>query len=206
MPHTTIPTWTFDLEMHSGATRIVECVPSYRRLAAAVATALALLVGIGFAGVPIYIHPQVDPLRPADAIVVLGGTAYARFDMGVALARQGLAPQLLISRSTGVNDRQMDRYCNGHYAFTVSCFVPDPWTTQGEAREIRRRAQAQGWKHIIVVTYTPHVSRARYIVERCFPGEITMVASPSDSGVTFWAWMYVRQSAGYVRAFLQRGC
>ncbi len=186
--------------------RIVGRVPGYRRAAAAVATLVAVLAAIVYAGIPVYVHPQLDPLRPADAIVVLGGTAYERFDLGLDLARRGLAPELLISRSTGAGDPAMNRYCAGHFDFTVSCFVPDPWTTQGEAREIGRRAKLSGWKHLIVITYTPHVSRARYIVEKCFDGEITMVASPSDSGLAFWAWMYVRQSAGYVRAFAQTGC
>lgn len=167
---------------------------------------LALVVVIGAAGWPVYVHPQIDPLRRADAIVVLGGTAYERFDVGLELAERGYAPTLLISRSTGPDDHEMDRYCAAHFEFTVSCFIPDPWTTEGEAQEIRRRARQFGWRHIIVVTYTPHVSRARYIVQKCFDGEVTMVASPSASGLRFWAWMYLRQSAGYLRAFLSPGC
>lgn len=167
---------------------------------------LALVLLIGLAGLPVYVYPQTDPLRKADAIVVLGGTAYERFDVGLELAERGYAPTLLISRSTGLDDHEMDKYCAGKFDFTVSCFVPDPWTTEGEAHEIRRRAQQYGWRHIIVVTYTPHVSRARYIVSKCFDGELTMVASPSDSGLRFWAWMYIRQSAGYLRAFLSPGC
>ncbi|MEV0294668.1 YdcF family protein [Nocardia sp. NPDC050710] len=168
--------------------------------------AIALIALLGLAGRPVYVHPQTDPLRRADAIVVLGGTAYERFDVGLDLARRGYAPQLLISRSTGLDDTVMDKYCAGQFDFTVSCFLPDPWTTDGEAREIGRRARIFGWQHIIVVTYTPHVSRARYIVSKCFDGELTMVASPSESGLGFWTWMYIRQSAGYARAFLSRGC
>ncbi|MBP2194434.1 uncharacterized SAM-binding protein YcdF (DUF218 family) [Nocardia goodfellowii] len=168
-----------------------------------IALVTAVLAAVG---VPVYIHPQTDPLRPADAIVVLGGTAYERFDLGLDLARQGYAPQLLISRSTGNDDTVMDKYCAGQFDFAVHCFIPDPWTTDGEAREIRRRAAQFGWRHLIVITYTPHVSRARYIVDKCFDGELTMVASPSASGVKFWTWMYIRQSGGYIRAFLHRGC
>ncbi|MFQ6398606.1 YdcF family protein [Nocardia sp. KC 131] len=181
-------------------------VSGLRRAGLLISTLLVLVFVLGLAGVPVYIHPQTDPLRKADAIVVLGGTAYERFDMGLDLAERGYAPQLLISRSTGINDAAMDKYCAGRFDFTVSCFVPDPWTTDGEAQEIRRRTELYGWRHIIVVTYTPHVSRARYIVSKCFDGELTMVASPSDSGVKFWTWMYIRQSAGYIRAFFSRGC
>lgn len=177
-----------------------------RRAAAAVAGAVALVAAVAVAGIPVYVRPQVDPLRPADAVVVLGGTPYERFDVGLELARRGLAPELVLSASTGLDDPVMARYCDTPYPFRVSCFEPRPWTTQGEAQEIGRRAATGGWRHIIVVTFTPHVSRARYIVGKCFDGEITMVASPSRTDLPFTAWMYVRQSAGYLRAFTEIGC
>jgi hypothetical protein len=100
----------------------------------------------------------------------------------------------------------MNKYCDRHFDFVVDCFEPDPWTTQGEAAEIGRRAKLEGWHHIIVVTFTPHVSRARYIIRQCFDGELTMVASPSPSGLWFWTWMYIRQSAGFLKAFAEHGC
>ncbi|WKG13128.1 YdcF family protein [Nocardia sp. PE-7] len=185
---------------------MVGAVSIFRRAGWLLVGALVTVLAAAFAGWPVFVHPQVDPLRPADVIVVLGGTAYERFDLGIELAERGLAPEVLISQSTGPDDPMMDKYCGGRFAFRVSCFVPDPWTTDGEAREIVRRAKIYGWNHIIVVTFTPHVSRARYIVEKCYDGEITMVASPSDSGVEFWSWMYVRQSAGYIRAFVNQHC
>ncbi|MBF6353498.1 YdcF family protein [Nocardia higoensis] len=167
---------------------------------------VAAVLAVAVAGLPVFVHPQIDPLRPADAIVVLGGTPYERFDIGVDLARAGLAPELLIAASTGLDDPLMDRYCRGGYPFRVQCFEPRPWTTQGEAQEIRRRAESGGWRHIIVVTFTPHVSRARYIIGKCFDGELTMVASPAPTGLAYQAWMYLRQSAGYLRAFTETGC
>ena len=59
---------------------------------------------------------------------------------------------------------------------------------------------------LIVITFTPHVSRARYIVGKCFGGDITMVASPAPSGFDFWTWMFIRQSGSYVKAFLNPNC
>jgi uncharacterized SAM-binding protein YcdF (DUF218 family) len=177
-----------------------------RRWVVAVAVVCALVVGWVALGWKVYRHPQTDPVRHADAIVVLGGTPYQRFDIGLKLAQQGSAPFLLISQSTGANDPNMNKYCHGDFAFTVKCFIPDPWTTEGEAREIRSDAQRYGWHHIIVITFTPHVSRARYIVGKCFDGDITMVASPAPSGVDFWTWMFIRQSGSYVKAFLTPGC
>ncbi|MEV0355798.1 YdcF family protein [Nocardia sp. NPDC050697] len=177
-----------------------------RRVAVGLAGLLLVLGVLTAAGLPVFVHPQVDPLRPADAIVVLGGTPYERFDLGLELAERGLAPELVISASTGLNDPVMAKYCAGEHPFRVSCFEPEPWTTQGEAQEIRRRAAAEQWRHIIVVTFTPHVSRARYIVGKCFGGELTMVASPSRTDLPFTAWMYIRQSAGYLKAFTEIGC
>ncbi|MBN7303165.1 YdcF family protein [Mycobacteroides abscessus subsp. bolletii] len=180
--------------------------PRQRRILLVCITVTVLLAGFITAGWRVYMNPQTDPLRPADAIVVLGGTPYERFDVGLDLAKRGYAPYLLISQSTGADDRNMDKYCKGHFTFTVSCFIPDPWTTEGEAQEIRSKAQKLGWHHIIVITFTPHVSRARYIVGKCFDGELTMVASPAPSGVAFWSWMFIRQSGSYVKAFLTLGC
>ena len=177
-----------------------------RRMWLALLVICVLAAGWVALGWKVYRHPQTDPLRHADAIVVLGGTPYERFDLGLKLAQQGYAPYLLISQSTGANDRKMDKYCHGHFTFTVKCFIPDPWTTEGEAQEIRADAGRYGWHHIIVITFTPHVSRARYIVEKCFDGQITMVASPAPSGFFFWTWMFVRQSGSYVKAFLTPGC
>lgn len=181
-------------------------LPSRRQILRWVAVSVTLIAFAGIAGWPVYVHPQVDPLQKADAIVVLGGTAYQRYDLGLELAQHGYARQLLISRSTGVSDPNMDKYCAGHYDFAVNCFEPHPRTTRGEAEEIGRRAKQQGWHRVTVVTFTPHISRARYIVGKCFDGELTMVVSPTPSGLRFWTWMYIRQSAGYLRAFLQRRC
>jgi uncharacterized SAM-binding protein YcdF (DUF218 family) len=181
-------------------------VSALRRLTRWTTAAMLLVALVGIAGWPIFVRPQVDPLRTADAIVVLGGSAYDRYDVGLDLARRGYAPQLLISRSTGVADSNMDKYCRSGFRFVVTCFEPNPWTTQGEAYEIERQARQYGWRHIIVVTYTPHVSRARYIVGSCFDGDLTMVASPSPSGLRFWSWMYVRQSVGFLKALVHHGC
>ncbi|WP_084495662.1 YdcF family protein [Nocardia shimofusensis] len=192
-----------------GATTPHRCRPSLRGLLCLLRLPLAIaatITALALAGIPVFVHPQLDPLRPADAIVVLGGTPYERFDIGVDLARAGLAPELVIAASTGLDDPLMDRYCRGEYPFRVQCFEPRPWTTQGEAQEIRRRAESGGWRHIIVVTFTPHISRARYIIGKCFDGELTMVASPAPTGLAYQGWMYLRQSAGYLRAFTETGC
>lgn len=174
---------------------------------------VALIVaipGLVLAGLPIFVYPQIDPLRHADAIVVLGGPGLRRYEFGLDLARQGYASTVVFSNPIGpdtdVTEVSDPCHAGKMDGFTVQCFGPNPDTTKGEAEEIGRLAKAQNWKTLIVVTFTPHISRARYIVEKCFSGDIVMAASPKKMSPAYWAWMYIYQTAGYVRAFLDRGC
>ncbi|MGU3432708.1 YdcF family protein [Actinomycetes bacterium M1A6_2h] len=167
---------------------------------------MLLLIAATVAGYPVYVKPQLDPLRPADAVVVLGGTPYKRFEYGIQLAEEGYAPRVLISNSQGAADPRMQQICGGSYSVTVDCFIPDPWTTRGEAEQIRDETARLGWKHIIVVTFTPHISRARYIVSRCFSGEITMVAVDQHLSFGDWVANYIYQTAGYAKTLTEAGC
>lgn len=155
----------------------------------------------------VYVNPGIErSLTPADAVVVLGGTPYERFEYGIQLAEDGLAPEVVISNSVGVNDSRMRRICSTRTTVRVTCFLPDPWTTRGEAREIRALSEERGWHRIIVVTTTAHISRARYILGRCFGGSITMTDYPEKPSIVdvVAGWFY--QTAGWIRALTQRGC
>ena len=169
----------------------------------AFAVAVLVLV-IALAGYPVYVNPQVDPLRKADAILVVGGAEPGpRYRYAFDLARQGWAPHLVVSDP----DRQLTGACAAHHpGFTVHCFVPDPRTTLGEARELRRLAAENHWHTVIVVTYRPHISRARYIMGKCYDGELIMSPSSTHLSVPEWAWMYVYQSAGYVKSLVAGSC
>ncbi len=171
-----------------------------------------LIIVAVVAGLPVYVRPQIDPLRHADAIFVLGGRDYDRYPFGIGLGEQGWAPIVVLS---------VDRWRTGlcatpHPDLNLRCFIPDPPTTKGEAREIRSLAATYGWRTIIVVTYRPHISRARFILEQCFDGNLVMVESPGGSGVSAgravplstlgWAYQYIYQTAGYARAVLEPGC
>ncbi|AWT56792.1 hypothetical protein D806_058520 [Mycolicibacterium smegmatis MKD8] len=162
---------------------------------------------VGLLGWPVYVKPRIDSLRRADAIFVLGGTGTARYTVGLEDALSGLAPRVVFSNPLGSANIWLSDLCNHRrYDFNVSCIEPDPPTTRGEARELRRLADAEGWRSVIVVTYTPHVSRARYIIERCFHGELMFDNSDEYMSPLDWALSYLYQSAGYVRATLQSGC
>lgn len=166
-----------------------------------------LLVAASIGGLPVYVYPQVDPLRHADAILILGGAGYRRYPFGFDLGMQGWAPTVVVSNPHGSKDRWLTGYCaTPHPAFDLHCFVPEPPTTKGEAQELRRLARQYGWHTVIVVTFRPHISRARFILEQCFNGDLVMVASPTHISTARWPFEYFYQTAGYVRAVLQPGC
>ena len=175
------------------------------RLAVLLAAVLVLLAAAGY---PVYVRPQVDELRKADAIVVLGGSHSGdRYRMGVELAHAGWAPTLLMSNPFAHKDKFVDKLCQTPQPrIDVECFAPDPRTTLGEGREIGRLAAERGWRTVIVVTSVTHISRARYIIEKCYDGALVMAASPTHMGPIGWAAMYIYQTAGYLKAFIQGPC
>lgn len=56
---------------------------------------------------------------------------------------------------------------------------------------------------MIVVTFTPHVSRARYVLGKCWGGEILVVDARPHVSIGRWVYNYLYQSAGYVKAFAE---
>jgi hypothetical protein len=164
-----------------------------------------LLIAAVMAGLPVYVRPQIDPLRHAAAILVLGGLPddpNDRYPFGIGLGEQGWAPIVVLSI-----DRWRTGFCAPqHPHLDLRCFIPEPPTTKGEAQELHRLAANYGWRTIIVVTSRPHISRARFILEQCFDGNLVMVESPAHLSALGWAYQYIYQTAGYARVVLEPGC
>ncbi len=159
------------------------------------------------AGFPVYVRPQIDPLRSADAIFILGGADYRRYPFGMGLGAEGWAPTVVVSNPNGSRDPWLTGVCaTPHEDFDLECFLPDPRTTKGEGRELRRLAAERGWQTVIVVTFRPHVSRARHILQQCFDGQLIMVASPDRLSLGQWVREYAYQTVGFVRSLFQPGC
>jgi hypothetical protein len=166
-----------------------------------------LLIAAVIGGLPVYVRPQIDPLRHADAILILGGKGDSRYLVGLDLGLKGWAPNLVVSNPREANAVWGRDFCAAPpLRLDVHCFVPDPPTTKGEGRELRRLAAQYGWRTVIVVTFRPHISRARFILERCFDGDLVMVVSPAHISLPRWTFEYVYQTSGYLRAVLQPGC
>ena len=56
-----------------------------------------LLIATAVGGLPVYVRPQIDALRHADAILILGGTDYGRYPFGFELGSKGWAPKVVVS-------------------------------------------------------------------------------------------------------------
>jgi hypothetical protein len=166
-----------------------------------IASLCVLAIATVIAGVPVYLRPQTDPLRHADAILVLGGAAYDRYSFGIGLGEQGWAPTVVLSV-----DPWLLRFCVKRSHLNLRCFIANPPTTKGEAQELRRMAVDYGWRTVIVVTFRPHISRARFILEQCFDGNLVMVESPAHFSARDWAYQYAYQTAGYARAAFNPTC
>lgn len=176
----------------------------FRRVIVAVGLILTATV---LAGLPVYVRPQIDRPRHADAIFVLGGPDYRRYTYGFELGADGWAPDVVVSDPSEGDDLWLRHSCGRtHPTFDLICFAPNPPTTKGEGRELRRLAALHGWRTVIVVTVLPHVSRARFILEQCFDGELVMVALPVRLPMWEWMFHYGYQTAGYARAVVQPGC
>lgn len=58
----------------------------------------------------------------------------------------------------------------------------------------------------IIITNTPHISRARLLFQRCFDGNLYFLTDGSKLGATDWMYQYAYQSAAFVKAALTTEC
>lgn len=192
-----------------------------RRTAAAAGGALlvaGLVVGSGW---PLYVAPRTPPPptadEPVDVVVALGGNA-STARLAVDLAEAGATGELLIAQPY----RQwapppVDALCaagatsstpaTDERPYAVTCFVPEPSTTRGEARYVAEVAERQDWDRIAVVAPTYQVSRAGFVMDRCVEDGLVLVESRPATTLLGWAYQYAYQTGGFARALLtQRGC
>jgi len=184
-----------------------------RRLTILAVSALGVaalgMAGLGGGGYFLYSKSQVDPMRPVDAIIVLGGDRDGREEYGIELAREGFSANVVLSNPYWKGDRKMAGFCAiQDQRFTVTCVPPQPSTTRGEALLTRDLAAQHGWTSVMVISWRYHLPRARYIFSQCFDGEIVMRPVPRDYdfSVAHWEYIYLYQTVGYVKAFFQGRC
>jgi uncharacterized SAM-binding protein YcdF (DUF218 family) len=120
--------------------------------------------------------PVQDAPGRADAVVVLAGD-HLRLGKALELMTRRVAPTLVISDGLAPGWRQANRLCRRGARFRVVCFRPSPYSTRGEARGVARMAAARGWRSVVVVTSTYHVTRARLLFDRCTAARVRVTGS-----------------------------
>jgi hypothetical protein len=166
----------------------------------------ALLLTI-LASLPIYVFPGVDDPKDVDAVFVIGPPTFDRIRLARELIDAGHTDTLVVSVADPYSDGSyVQKICDRDQADRVICLRPDPYTTQGEARALRDLAEANGWGSATVITATPHVTRSRLIFERCFTGELSLVASGGPRDLLGWVDQYVYQSGAFIKAWIHQEC
>jgi uncharacterized SAM-binding protein YcdF (DUF218 family) len=174
---------------------------------------LAAVLGLmGTSGYIVFTDAHADPLQHADAVVVLGGEHDGREDYGIALARDGWAPNVVLSNPYPDGDSVMARACSQSSAgIEVRCVRPTSFTTRGEAEMMHRLATEKSWGKIIVVTWNYHLPRARLVFRQCFSPDadrVVMRAVPRDYdfSVAHWELVYAYQFGALAKAVAQGDC
>jgi uncharacterized SAM-binding protein YcdF (DUF218 family) len=147
----------------------------------------------------LFLWPSESGLDHADAIVVLAGGSGERLAKGLAVAREGYAPTLVASAGP-------DWLCNASQPFSVICFSPNPNNTRGEAEAIGRLARERHWTRLILVTSTYHVTRARLLLDRCYPGSVAVALVHPHMGFSGWLGAIRHEWGGIAEAIVERSC
>lgn len=131
-----------------------------------------------------------EPLRPADAIIVLAGNSVYRAPHGVELYRSGYAPRLIVSnepvRTHGFDSTWLELRQLGLARLDVPDEAIVPITqisgsTHEEALHSRDIMRTQGWRTAILVTDPFHTRRALLTFRTVFgPAGLEVIPSPAE--------------------------
>jgi uncharacterized SAM-binding protein YcdF (DUF218 family) len=163
-----------------------------------------LAVAWGAAAIALFVVRHGDAPIHGNAVFVLSGSP-TRLPVGIRLVREGYAPLLVVSR-TGPVPKPLEREaCAGKLDVRVLCFQADPYSTVGEAEELRRLAAERHWTAVDVVTSEYHVVRARILMKRCYHGRLRVVGAPDQ--LLLLPWNAVLESVKLVyHEVVHRGC
>jgi uncharacterized SAM-binding protein YcdF (DUF218 family) len=153
-----------------------------------------------------FVWPDTDDPTRADAIVMLAGGQGERLPVARGLAERGVASTLVIMNGTDPVWPQANELCAGERAFAVVCPAPDPDTTRGEAQAAAALAADKGWMSLIVVTSDYHVHRASILLDRCFDGDLAVVAAHSNTGAVTGIRNVVHEWVATMAAAIDRDC
>ena len=175
-----------------------------RRFVVLGAVALAVFASVT---ARLFVWPSAGSPTSADAVVIFAGGRGERLARAQQLMADGLAPNLVIPNGTAPEWPAGNAACREDRAYAVLCPVPDPDTTQGEARAIAGLAQTRGWTRVILVTSTYQVTRADLLLGRCFHGDIQRVRADPGLSALALAPRVGHELLAWTHAMtIERGC
>jgi uncharacterized SAM-binding protein YcdF (DUF218 family) len=125
----------------------------------------------------------------------------------LALVRRGLAPVLVVSRTRDLGWEAGRELCMDAHRPEIVCIRAAPYTTRGEARTVGRLASRRGWRSLLLVTSTYHVTRVRLLYRRCFDGRVDVVGADPKTGAAEWAGAIAHEWGGLADAvMIARSC
>ena len=112
-----------------------------------------------------------DLVKPADAIVVLGGALDIRPAAAAALYMRGIAPLVVVSKSDADSGREASRMRDrlriaGVSTFAIADFSITLHSTYGEALGVARFAKAHHLRRVIIPVEIFQTRRVRWIFAR----------------------------------------
>lgn len=156
------------------------------------------------AGLPLYVFPPPGDTAGADLVYVIGPPQQPRIDLAEKLRTAAKPLPALVSVSDdsqgdAVFDASSVGFCSEQ---GVTCKSPTPFTTKGEAKMLTAYAATHTVGKTVVVTFTPHVARTRYIFAKCYAGDVTVVGVDENLSLADWIYQYAYQSTAFVKAWL----
>lgn len=142
-----------------------------------------------------------DPIKKADAIVLLSGGGKVRNEEAVKLYNNGAADSIVVTQTLGAGSKattvETYRQLNlgGVPMYKIQTATGTATSTFDEARQVAALAERQGFKSILVVTDPYHSLRARILFtsELRDVGVRVKVASASDHWYQPLTWMFSRE-------------
>lgn len=171
----------------------------------AAAFCVALVLAWITAGFWLFVMPAADSPQSSDVLFVLGPPD-DRIGYAEELMEQGDAGTLAVSSPMDQAGRFTAPICQAARSYRIICFYPEPFTTQGEARALQSMSQQYDWSKASVLTAQHHITRARVIIDRCYMGDLRMIRYDTPLSLMTWAYLYVYQTAAFIKAALHPEC
>jgi uncharacterized SAM-binding protein YcdF (DUF218 family) len=150
-----------------------------------------------------FVWPSEDPPFPDGPIVVLGGGGGERLTTALTLRGDDRDRELVVSTSAIDEWRATGGQCT---PAEITCMVPDPVSTYGEATTVRDLVAVNGWTRVTVVTSDFHVTRTRLLFDRCLDVPVRVVAAPTDPNPAERVYRIVREMAATARSLGRGAC